>query len=278
MRPTPGTTASDGRVARGYDRVAPDYDRLTGEDAWMRRVLWDHYRRLFRPGDRVLDLGCGTGQDTLFLARLGVAVTALDVSSGMLAALEARLAAEAGEAAGRVETRQGDAAELALWPQGGYDGVVSAFAGLNALPDLAVAARGIAHVLRPGGRAVLHLLARAGLWERLPLLATLRWRGARRLATRPQLVAEIGGERVAHRLYRAAEAERLVDPWLEVRSVYAVGFLWPRRAGRWLPRAPAHVLGRVEARWGRRRPWLDWGRFLVLDLEKRGLESTRKLQ
>lgn len=258
--------ASADAVARGYTAVAPSYDRVTAEDAWMRRVLHDRYRRLFRPGERVLDLGCGTGLDTLFLAGLGMRVTALDVSPGMIEALEAKLAS--GGAAGRVETRVGDAAELDGWPAAGFDGVVSAFAALNTLPELSGAARGIARLLRPGGRAVLHLLGRAGGWERLGLLARLRWREAGELGERRWLEAVVGGVPVRHRLYRAAEAASMTAPDLRLRAAYALGFLWPRRAGRRIPLPAAHALGRAEARLGRHRPWIDLGRFVVLELEK----------
>lgn len=258
--------ATAGAVARGYSAVAPSYDRVTSEDAWMRRVLHDRYRRLFRPGDRVLDLGCGTGLDTLFLAGLGLRVTALDLSPGMIEALEAKLAS-AGPA-GRVEARVGDAAELEGWPPASFDGVVSAFAALNTLPDLSGAARGIARVLRPGGRAVLHLLGRAGAWERLALAARLRWREAGRLTERRWLEAVVGGVAVRHRLYRAAEAASMAAPPLHLRSAYALGFLWPRRTGRRIPPPIARAIGRAEARLGRRRPWIDLGRFVVLELER----------
>lgn len=256
-------------VARGYSAVAPSYDRVTAEDAWMRRVLHDRYRALFRPGERVLDLGCGTGLDTLFLAALGLRVTALDVSPGMIEALRAKLA-PAG-LADRVEARVGDAAGLGEWPAGAFDGVVSAFAALNTLPDLAGAARGLARVLRPGGRAVLHLLGRPGGWERLGRAARLRLGEARRLRERRWLEAVVGGVPVRHRLYRADEAAAEVAaaaPDLRLRAAYALGFLWPRRAGRAIPLPVAHALGRAEARLGRRRPFLGLGRFVVLELEK----------
>ncbi|HEY1015278.1 MAG TPA: methyltransferase domain-containing protein, partial [Herpetosiphonaceae bacterium] len=83
--------------ATAFDTVAERYDgdftsrRLGG---WLRAAVWRRLGAAFRPGDRALELGCGTGEDALWLARRGVAVTATDVSPGMLrvAAAKARAA------------------------------------------------------------------------------------------------------------------------------------------------------------------------------------------
>ena len=48
-------------ASRGYDSLAPNYDREVAGDEWMRRILWAQYEAAFPPGARVLDLGCGTG-------------------------------------------------------------------------------------------------------------------------------------------------------------------------------------------------------------------------
>ena len=80
-------------TARGdpYDGFAAHYDWLATEQMVSGDLLWgrfgDHLERL-PSGARVLDCACGTGYDALALVRRGFAVTASDVSEGML--LEAR--------------------------------------------------------------------------------------------------------------------------------------------------------------------------------------------
>lgn len=98
------------------------------------------------PGDRVLDLACGTG----VVARLAAeqvgpegSVTGLDLNPGMLAVA-------ASVAAGPVEWRQGTAEATGL-PDGAYDAVLCQL-GLQFFPDLAAALHEQRRVLTPGGR------------------------------------------------------------------------------------------------------------------------------
>ena len=103
-----------------------------------------------RPGDTVLDVGSGSGTDTLLAALLvgpEGRVIGLDMTPAMLRKLE-RNAAAAG--ADHVEALQGEAEDVPL-PDGSVD-VVTSNGVINLVPDKRRAAREIARVLRPGGR------------------------------------------------------------------------------------------------------------------------------
>lgn len=103
------------------------------------------------PGERVVDVGCGAGFDSLIAARMVGAqgrVVGVDMTPAMLAkAREA--AAEAGSAT--VTFREGYAEALPV-PDGWADVVISNGA-LNLVPDKAAALSEMARVLKPGGRA-----------------------------------------------------------------------------------------------------------------------------
>ncbi len=267
-------------VAPAYDAVAPVYDDQLAGDRWMRSRLWEHFDRVFRPGQRVLDVGCGTGDDAIHLARSGIDVVGVDVSSGMLAVAatkveRARLAGAHGPLlAGRVHLVHADALDLIAWPAGDFDGVVASFAALNTLPDLASFAAVSAHLLRPGGHLVVHLLNRLSLWEWLGDVAR---RQDERVEPREpprrgqtERVFVVGGRPVQHRLDDPAEAyERFFAHLYERRQAYALGVLRPPHTLRRCPAPIAAGLGWLERYVGGWRPFVGLGRFFVLDLVRR---------
>ncbi|MGI0148560.1 MAG: methyltransferase domain-containing protein, partial [Thermoplasmata archaeon] len=102
--------------------------------------------------DTVLDVGCGSGTDVLIAAeRAGSGtVYGLDVTPAMVA--KARAAVTQARAK-RVQILEGDAASLPI-PAGSAD-VVIANGLLRFVPDKAAVLRGMARVVRPGGRLLL---------------------------------------------------------------------------------------------------------------------------
>lgn len=102
-----------------------------------------------RPGEVVLDLGCGTGNAAMIAAGLGARVTGVDPSPRLVEVARATAAAEGLDA----DFILGSAASLPL-PDGSVDAIVSVF-GVIFAPDPAAAAAEIGRVLRPGGRLVL---------------------------------------------------------------------------------------------------------------------------
>ena len=70
-----------------FDSVAADYDGARGNNDLiqdMRAEMWRWLARTFAPGERLIDLGCGTGLDAVHLAEMGYEVTATDWSPQMV--------------------------------------------------------------------------------------------------------------------------------------------------------------------------------------------------
>ncbi|WP_436493808.1 SAM-dependent methyltransferase [Actinokineospora sp. HUAS TT18] len=117
--------------------------------------LTDHMVELLaaRPGERVLDLGCGRGRPAVRLAQavpdlriVGISVSAKDIAAAT------ELAAAAG-VADRVRFEFADAMALPF-AAGSFD-AVWAVESLLHMPDRLTVLRGVAEVLRPGGRLAL---------------------------------------------------------------------------------------------------------------------------
>ncbi|MCV2367696.1 class I SAM-dependent methyltransferase [Roseateles oligotrophus] len=146
----------DARLQRRIQRYGWDLAAACYEPLWRAPLAAAQAALLdcaaLAPGERVLDVACGTGLVTLPAARaVGPTgqVIAVDIADRMVEALRLHAAA-AGLT--QVQVARMDAEHLAL-PDGSVDVVLCAL-GLMYLPDPAQALREACRVLRPGGRAV----------------------------------------------------------------------------------------------------------------------------
>jgi demethylmenaquinone methyltransferase/2-methoxy-6-polyprenyl-1,4-benzoquinol methylase len=131
-----------------FDRIAPRYDGLNrlltaGLDQRWRRVAVDAVG--IGPGDRVLDLACGTGDLAELAARRGARVVGVDFAREMLRGARRRRVPAA--------LIQADGARLPL-PAGAATAALCGFALRNfvSLPEIFAE---LARVLAPGGRVAL---------------------------------------------------------------------------------------------------------------------------
>ncbi len=90
----PSARARGPRATLAFDRLAPDYDALAAGEIFqlLRRRTHTTFARCFTPESRVLEIGCGTGIDTAFLAATRPRVVACDPSEEMVSRSLRRLA------------------------------------------------------------------------------------------------------------------------------------------------------------------------------------------
>ncbi len=137
-------------IARGYEGF--DHVASLGQDLlWRPRALWDldRFRGAAPPPERILDLGCGTGELTRLAARHypRARVDGADFTPEMLAI--ARRTTGGRPEGARIRFARASAGRLPF-RSGTFDAVVSAFLARN-LPDLGAAYGEMRRVLRPGG-------------------------------------------------------------------------------------------------------------------------------
>jgi cyclopropane fatty-acyl-phospholipid synthase-like methyltransferase len=102
---------------RSYDRRI---NRLSGH--WT-RAMKEQVAAAVRPGSKVLEIGCGTGELASLLVSSGCTVDAFDLSPSMVAAARERIAAEGLE--GRLTVQQMGVEAMDTLPGSLYDAVVS---------------------------------------------------------------------------------------------------------------------------------------------------------
>lgn len=143
-----------GAIATRYDFIN-DAQSFGLHRWWKRRVV---KLATVKPGERALDLCCGTGDIAFALARKGAEATGLDFSDKMLAVARQKQQQQASEiGAPESETPnpyflQGDA-QKTPFPDNSFD-IATVGYGLRNLADLDAGLREIQRVLRPGGRLV----------------------------------------------------------------------------------------------------------------------------
>ncbi|GAB4424772.1 MAG: class I SAM-dependent methyltransferase [Anaerolineae bacterium] len=226
-----------------FDAFAPAYDAgftHTRLGRWLRERVWRVLADVSQPGQRVLELACGTGEDALWLARRGLSVVATDGSGLMLRV--ARGKTTCGGGAGNVAPvrlpLQQIIAGAAPFAGPQFDGVLSNFGGLNTIGDWRGLARGLSLLVRPGGWLVLVPMGPCCPWETGWHLAHGDAATALRRWRQPA-TANIGGQLIPVWYPSARHLRRDFAPWFTHRRTESLG-LWlpPSYLGRLVERRP----------------------------------------
>ena len=136
-------------IARRYD-LLNDLQSFGLHRRWKRRVV---ELAAVKPGDRALDLCCGTGDLALALAQRGADVVGLDFSGAMLTIAEQRRRKNPEAPAPNPIFIQGDAGHIPF-PDGSFD-IVTVGYGLRNLTNWEAGLAEMCRVAKPGARLVV---------------------------------------------------------------------------------------------------------------------------
>ncbi|HEV8579338.1 MAG TPA: methyltransferase domain-containing protein [Thermoanaerobaculia bacterium] len=241
---------------QAFDDLATDYDAhftVTPLGTHLRQAVWRRLDARFSPGDRILELGCGTGEDAVHLASRGVKLLATDASVTMVETARKKVAVARVET--NVEVRLLSIEDLETVGET-FDGAFSSFGGLNCVADLAEVARTLSSRLRPGAPVLLCVMGPLVPWEWLGFL--LRGRPSQAFRRLRRGGASWRGITVRYpsiRTLRSAFA-----PEFRLKRVSAIGALLPPTEFETWARRHPRLLASL-ARWERRfetLPPLSW--------------------
>ena len=142
------TAVENDFVARVYEKLSSVYDWIFGPTLHPGR-LQALQRMGIREGDRVLEVGVGTGINAALYPRT-CSVTGVDLSESMLEKARERVARKG---LSNVRLLQMDAASL-TFPDDAFDIVYAPYL-VSVVPDPVQVAREMRRVCRPGGRVVI---------------------------------------------------------------------------------------------------------------------------
>ena len=269
-------------IEEGYDTLAPTYDEEIGGNPIgerMREVFRKALESAFREGDFVVEIGCGTGIDALWLTRKGIQVVATDISGEMLQRLREK--AKANGLNGRVRTRKLPAREIgALAEEFGpaaFDGAYCHAGALNMEPELPRLPVEVARLLKPDAPFVCSVINRTSLFELLFYPLVMRPRKAFRrlgnsipipISRRPPLNRYV----VPSRFFTPRELVRLFQKEFVAERVQGLRIFLPpsNLAEEYAALKPAFgFLEFLENRLSGRRPFNSWGHHSILTFRRR---------
>jgi SAM-dependent methyltransferase len=229
--PAAGGERYYGWLASEFDNIADDYDRhILGNR--INRLLRDRslaeLKKAFARSPRLLEIGCGSGMETLPLLEEGHEVFCVDISERMLEVVRQK-ARERGVLE-RLQTAKLAAASLPQFLEqvgpGSFDGAYSTYGAMNCEADLAPIPPALHALLRPGGRFVAGVYNRWCAFELLGYSLTGRFDRAFGRAGRP---VRVGSSRFCVDVYAHSPATfaRIFAPWFVKERLAAAPVLLP---------------------------------------------------
>lgn len=134
-----------------YNKIAKDYDQQYFDDI-SNNPLLDLFIEKLPRGAKVLDAGCGPGQNSAYMRKKGINVTGIDLSQEMLTIARNKVS---GIDFLEMDLRHLDFEEKA------FDGILAAYSLIHIpMEELPETLKGLHRILKPGG--ILAVIAQTG--------------------------------------------------------------------------------------------------------------------
>lgn len=166
-----------------FDSIAEEYDHhIYGNlvNTLLRERSVHLLRETFQHGERLLEVGCGTGTETLEMLRDGHEVVAADISRNMLKRLQAKAEGEGlGSLLKIVKINAENVSELVqIFGKHSFGGIYSTYGALNCVADFSKIPGAFHDLLNGSGNLVLGIYNRLCLSEVMGYAMKLKFKNA----------------------------------------------------------------------------------------------------
>ena len=262
------------KAAEAFTQQAKIFDELYSDNTiiqYKRERVRNHILQFIKPGNHILELNSGTGEDAIWFAQNGYTVHATDISEGMLEVLEQKVKSQ--NLKDKISTELCSFTELdKLSSKGPYDLIFSNFAGMNCTDELSKVLQSFSPLLKSGAVVTLVILPKFCLWEFLLLFKGKFKTALRRFFSRNGRKAHIEGNYFKCWYYNPSFIIRYLKNEFQVLNFEGLCCLVPPsyienfaekhpKTYRWLKTK--------EDKWKRRWPWKSIGDYYVISLQKK---------
>jgi ubiquinone/menaquinone biosynthesis C-methylase UbiE len=261
-------------AAVAFTQQANKFDELYSCNTiinYKRKRVRDHLLKFIVPGQHILELNSGTGEDAIWLAQRNCNVHATDISVGMIEALRQKVKDVRLEKLINSEICSFTALEN-LKNQGPYDLIFSNFAGLNCTGELDKVLTSFTTLLKPKGIVTLVILPKFCLWEFLLIFKGKLKTATRRLYSKKGVSARVEQTHFTCWYYNPSYIIKYLKKDFELLSIEGLCTIVPPSYIENFPeKFPKlfSILCKIENLWKTKWPWKYIGDYYIITLQKK---------
>ncbi len=218
-------------IAAAFDSASEEYDFTISHNyinTWIRKRSIRELLNLAKPGDTLLEVGCGTGAEAIQISRYVSKIIATDISDKMIEILTKKV--EARGLSGIIVPRQvraadiSEVAELAVGDK--FDLAYSFNGALNSEPELDRFVNGLSLVLVAGGYFICSVRNSFCLSEALSHAAVLQFEKMAPRKKQPVMVS-VGGMDIPAFYYPPAVFLRFFSTKFDLKKLFGLPAFLP---------------------------------------------------
>jgi len=218
-------------ISEAFDSASEEYDFTISHNyinTWIRKRSVSELLGLVRPGDTLVEIGCGTGAEALDIATRVSRIVATDISDQMIEIVRKKI--QARRELGRVipiKLRAADIVRVTEVLNGDKAQAAYSFNGaLNCEPDLESFVEGLASVLVPDGYFACSVRNSLCLGEVLSHAATLQFEKMAPRKMQPTMVS-VGGFDIPALYYSPSRFAKFFQPKFKLLRVIGLPAFLP---------------------------------------------------